>query len=58
MMVTLSWLINNLHMIYYQDATSTLVDKILDLATKVGVHIIDTYPCVCLVIDNIRTISN
>jgi len=28
------------------------------LATKVGVHIIDTYLCICVVIDNIQAEAN
>jgi len=35
-----------------------LVDNILYLATKVRVHIIDTYLCICLVIDNIQPVAN
>jgi len=42
--------------IYSQD--TALVDKILYLATKAGVHIIDTYPYIYMVIDNIQSVAN
>jgi len=42
--------------IYCQD--TVMVDKILYLATKAGVHIIDTYLCICLVTDNIQSVAN
>jgi len=42
--------------IYCQD--TALVDKTFYLATKAGVHIMDTYLCICLVIDNIQSVAN
>ena len=43
-------------MTYCQD--TAMVDKILYPATKAVVHIIDTYLCICLVIDNTQSVGN
>ena len=45
-------------MIYNYCQGTAMVDKILYIATKAGVHIIDTYLCICLVIDNIQSVAN
>jgi len=45
--------------IYCQDSEDTaIVDKTLYLPTKAGVHIIDTYLCICLVVDSIQSVAN